>query len=992
MKNLQNGNHLLLMCAIKIIFLWQAAYTQGASTNEGYKTSSPLFSHQPGVYTEGFMLSMYHPDHNADIYYTLDGSKPDSSSFLYNGAIHMYDRSVEPNTISTVPTNFLSGSRGWDPPDEKVRKGTVIRAIAIAGGSRSDIVTATYFVFEQGMNNYSLPVISIATDSLHLFSDESGLHVPGDFYTGADNSGNYFQRGIEWERPASLEFFESDGSLGFQQDIGIRIHGGFSRRFAQKSFRLYARSEYGASRFNYPIFPDMDYGNYNRLILRNSGNDFGGTMFMDAAAQSLIRHFNVDTQAYRPAIIFINGEYWGILNIRERYDRHYLERVYGVNSDRVQILTNRNTVKYPDDEDPIDDDPDNEDPGVNEPSERLINEHYENMVQFIDEQDLSVQENMDYVATRMDIDNYLDYFSAQIYYGNTDWPQSNIDFWRYDTEYHPNAPKGHDGRWRWLLFDADRSLGLVTQADFDMIEWVIVRENIRYVETGREDNEWPNLILRNLLENEQFYNDFINRLSDHLNTAFLTDRVISVIDSLKAPLEPVINEHISRWPRNHRNRERWDDRVQGMYLYATHRPRFLREHMMKHFDLGESLKLTVNVTSPESGFVRVNTTDILASTPGVGLDPYPWSGTYFSEIPVRLKAVSSKGYTFSHWETDMELEDGFDLTSQEIIVKLSAASVLTAHFKKINNDAEAIHYWAFSNSIPNNTPLHVVYPVFSKLEGSMLAYHAAVSPYPPMDEEATAGIMDRVNDPTSINFFPSLVNKQSFHDYEMRGIRVRNPSLVDDYESQLIFHLPTTGFENPEFTFAAVRTVSGQRELRFEYSVDPASELWTDYGLKKSSAILFESYKKVSVSLEGIDEAGDNPYFSIRILFGGDEAIRRGSDGNVRFNNIGLFGNPLYFTSVDPKTDKIQEYLLDQNYPNPFNPLTVIRYQLPIASDVRLEIFNVTGQRVATLVNEHQQAGFHQVNFDAHRYSSGIYLYRIQAGGFTQTRKMTILK
>ena len=982
----------MLLFAMHLLFMGQSAFSQIALHEESNKAVAPLFSHQPGVYTDDFLLTILHPDPDAVIHYTLDGSKPDSSSLLYDEAIQIYGRTSEPNTISTVPTNFLSGGRGWEPPDKNVRKGTVIRAIAVTNEGTSEVITATFFVFAQGMNNHSLPVVSIVTDSLHLFSDKNGLHVPGDYYTGADNSGNYFQRGIDWERPASLEFFENDGSLGFRQNIGIRIHGGFSRRFAQKSFRLYARSNYGINRFYYPVFPEMHFDNYNRLILRNSGNDFGGTMFMDAAAQSLIRHFNVDTQAYRPAIIFINGEYWGILNFRERYDRHYLERVYGVDSDDVQILTNKNTVKYPDDEDPIDDDPENGQPDEDGPVERLINEHYENMVAFIEEEDLSVQENMDYVATLMDIDNYLDYFSAQIYYGNTDWPQSNIDFWRYNVEYNQNAPTGHDGRWRWLLFDVDRSLGLVTHADFDMIEWVTVRENLRYVETGRDDNEWPNLILRNLLDNEQFYHAFINRLSDHLNTAFLTERVISVIDSLKAPLEPVINEHIARWQRNHRDRERWDDRVQGMYLYAVHRPRFLREHMMDHFDLGESLTLTVNVSSPESGYVRVNTTDIHASTPGVGTDPYPWSGTYYSEIPVRLRAESYHGYTFSHWETDADLDESIDLSSQEISVKLFDASTLTAHYKRIFNDSQAIHYWAFSGSIPNNTPLQVIYPVYSKLEGARLEYQAAISPYPPNEEEETAGIMDRVNDPTSINFFSSLVNEQTYQDYGMRGIRVRNPSLVDDVESKMVFHMPTTGYENPEFVFAATRTGNGQRELRFEYSVDPDNDEWTDFGLEKSSAQMFEAYKKVSIPLKGIDEAGDNPFFRIRIRFDGDEDIRRGSDGNVRFNNMGLFGNPLYFTSVEPEAEKVQEFRLDQNYPNPFNPVTIISYQLPVASNVLLEVFSVTGRRVATLVNEQQVAGSYQVSFDAHKYASGVYMYRFQAGDFTRTNKMTLIK
>jgi hypothetical protein len=190
---------------------------------------------------------------------------------------------------------------------------------------------------------YHLPVVSIATDSLHLFDYDTGIFVPGSITImgGPEDDkkkdephlfGNYVQRGVEWERPASFELFETSGERALAQDIGIRVHGGRSRSLPLKSLRLYARSEYGENRFYYPVFPDLPYREYNRLILRNSGQDFfsRSTMFRDGFMQTLVRDLNLDTQAYRPSVVFINGEYWGIMNIRERYDEDYLARTWGV--------------------------------------------------------------------------------------------------------------------------------------------------------------------------------------------------------------------------------------------------------------------------------------------------------------------------------------------------------------------------------------------------------------------------------------------------------------------------------------------------------------------------------------------------------------------------------------------------------------------------------------------------------------------------------------
>ncbi|CAN5417638.1 hypothetical protein BH23BAC3_BH23BAC3_17550 [soil metagenome] len=454
--------------------------TPGSANNTpGYQhlLQPPQFAISPGFYTEPQELQITHPDPDVIIYYTLDGSEPDENSLLYQEPITLEDRSAEPNYISTIPTNLIpSGPSAWHEPSSSIRKANIVRARAMREGSlNSDQIGGTWFIFPEGNEKYSLPVVSLISDSSGLFGFEEGIYVPGQF--GDENNfflGNYGQRGREWEREVSVEMFETDGEIAFSQHAGIRIHGGFSRRLPQKSLRMYARNHYGSQYFNYSLFPEQPYSNYKRFILRNSGNDWCNTMFMDATAQSLVRHLNVDTQQYRPVIVFLNGEYWGIKNIRERYDRHYLERKYGAEEGKIDLLTRKDEAKEGD------------------------NLHYRAFISYVNQHDLSEDEHMEAVKTFMDLENFLDYYSAQIYYGNNDWPQNNIDFWRYRSEFNPNAPKGLDGRWRWLLYDVDRSIGFATDANFDMLNWLMGEVNEEF------SIDWPNQLFLNLIENDQF--------------------------------------------------------------------------------------------------------------------------------------------------------------------------------------------------------------------------------------------------------------------------------------------------------------------------------------------------------------------------------------------------------------------------------------------------------------------------------------------------------
>ncbi|MCD8509712.1 MAG: chitobiase/beta-hexosaminidase C-terminal domain-containing protein [Bacillus sp. (in: Bacteria)] len=242
------------------------------------------FSHESGFYDEEFEVALFSAFEGKTIYYTLNGSEPDpiqnqEHTFLYERPIPVTDRMGDPNDISMIRTNFLDNHRAWREPQGEIPKAAVIRAALFDDSQqfRSAVATHTYFVGK----NHQLPVISIATDPVHFFGVE-GIYVPGAHYDpeveeeNPGTTGNFYERGRDWERPIHMEFFEVDGTLGFSQGAGARIHGAFTRRFPQKTLRIYARNDYGNNRVNYPLFGEGGGDEFRRFYCANQGTTGAG--------------------------------------------------------------------------------------------------------------------------------------------------------------------------------------------------------------------------------------------------------------------------------------------------------------------------------------------------------------------------------------------------------------------------------------------------------------------------------------------------------------------------------------------------------------------------------------------------------------------------------------------------------------------------------------------------------------------------------------------
>jgi len=603
----------------------------------------PVFSHEAGFYRAPFELEIKSLLPDAEIYYTLDGSAPDRSSLRYDGPIRIYNRESDPNVFSNIPTAAV----GWQRPAGRVFKGTVVRAVVYdASGKAGKAVTKTYFVHPRGHERYSLPVVSLATDMKHLFDHETGIYVPGARYANEspnfwENPGNYSQRGMEWERPAHIEFFEDDGTPGFSEDVGIRIYGAATRANPLKSLRVQFRKEYGKGKLEYPLFPGLPYDQFDSFVLRTAGNDYDGAYLRDAFMQSLLDETRLDTLAYRPAILFINGEYWGIHNIRERGDPDYFSEKYGIDKSELDLLEDNAEIVS----------------GSNEHYLALID-----MLRYRDIRDPAVYKQ---VNEAIDIDNFIDYNVAQIYFDNSDWPGNNIRFWRESKPFDPSSPYGRDGRWRWLVYDTDFGFGMYGEHNY--LNHSLEQATTPY---GPEwpNPEWSTFLLRTLLENDDFRTRFVNRFADLMNTSFRPERVVQRLMEMKSVIEPEMPEHIARWGRPY-GMNGWNMHIERIKLFARLRPAAMKTIINDFFKLDGVHDLTVGAVPAGQGVVKVNS--LVMEPAGEA-----WTGSYFGGVPVTLTAIPMNGYRFAGWKGDLASNE------PTIIVNLTRNMTVTPVFER----------------------------------------------------------------------------------------------------------------------------------------------------------------------------------------------------------------------------------------------------------------------------------------------------------------------
>jgi hypothetical protein len=549
--------------------------TPGNSNNHGValkdglkanKLDAPVFSVKGGIYSEAFYLTLDEAAEGGDIYYTTDGTVPTEKSLPYKEPIK-------------IPL--------------KDKGATIIRAVACKNGyKRSNIITQSYFV-NNAYAKYNLPIVSLVSDPANLFDYDRGILVPGKVYDNwvtkqpqdAVNTrrieANFTQKGNEWEKESNIEVFEAGKEI-INQGIGIRVFGGYSRNSPIKSLSLFARYAYDDK----DTFKITFTGNANekvdttssKLVLRTPATDHLGSFFRDEMIQSLIpKSLKLDTQLNKTCIVFVNGEYYGIQNIKEPYNTDYFYNHYKVGSEDIVVLENPTGVA-----------------GTNI-NEGFVGDemHFDRMQAFITSNDMKLKENYDYVKTMMDIDNFIEYNILQLYSANMDWPGNNLKVWRKRTEkYEPNAPYGQDGRWRWLVFDMDNGFGL-----FNTIEGY--KTDMISLATEANGPDWPNppwstAILRSLLKNDEFKNQFINTCADRLNTIYNGESVLKQIEYYKQLYYPYVEEHMKRWNEGI-NISSWEKEIDSIKEFAEKRPDYVRQHIVNYFNLSDLEDINTNL-------------------------------------------------------------------------------------------------------------------------------------------------------------------------------------------------------------------------------------------------------------------------------------------------------------------------------------------------------------------------------------------------------------
>ncbi len=549
------------MRAVLIILLF--GLLTGNYYSQDLDSNAVVFSVSGGIYQETIQLEL--STLGEKIYYTTNGKKPSSSSKRYSGTINL-------------------------------DKTTPIRAVAYKKGKPGEIVTQTYLIGRE----YNMVVISITGNPDDFFSFDRGIYVKG---CCADSVPPYkranFWKG--WERRINIEFYEPSGELGFNQRVGVRIFGGFSKGLPMKSLAIISRKKYEKKTIKYPIFPNKEINKYKSFVLRNSGSDFNNTQFRDALLTHLIEPLDVGIQAYRPAVVFINGSYWGIHNVREKINEYYLKSNAGENPDSVDIMKHRNDLLA---------------------GKR---DHYLKMKKYINKTDFKDTAEILYLNTLMEIDNFINYNITEVYVGNRD-AGGNIRFWR------PQTP---EGRWRWILFDTDISFGISGKTSYkrNTLNKMTIKHNEAW-----PDPAWSTLIIRNLLENDSIKNLYINRFADHLNTLFSAKTVNFKIDSIQNMLKDEMPYHFKKWRSS--NIERWGRNVQKMKDYASNRPYYVRLHLMDRFDLSDTITVDIQNQGPKMGYVQINSIRVDKT----------FQGVYFKDASPSIAAIAKYGYEFVKWD------------------------------------------------------------------------------------------------------------------------------------------------------------------------------------------------------------------------------------------------------------------------------------------------------------------------------------------------------
>ena len=484
----------------------------------------------------------------------------------------------------------------WDPPAE-VRHAIVLRARAFdaAGNAVGKTITNSYFITDLMERQPQLPAVSIAIDYGELYDADSGLFSPNGWDScNSFGTGNFNQRGREWERLANVEFYELDNN-GFAQELGIRVHGGKTRQYMQKPLKLYARSEYGNKKIHYPLFEECQYDKFKRLVLRPFSSGLWRAGIQDLLAQRICRPLKFISLASRPVTLYINGEYWGIYYLQEAPDERLIEELYDVDEEEVNIVGSWFQL------------------------ENGSDTGFTQMREWLKDADLSDSLQYSYFSGIFDIDDFIDYVLFESFAANQDWPTNNIRSYQYG-----NAP------WRWIFFDGDET-------------FIDIERNMPYYLTYEGEDTWPSwieatLFFRKLIESPVFIGHFYDRLVELTNSTFSYHNTAPYLEQIKELLDDEVPWQSERFniPRDY---DEWRYAMYHIDQFLRKRPEWFY-HQMTTFVRKpvETERQYLLYPNPAKGYVCIQGSDVedrittcyIYSSSGSLVATYP---LYFTDEP-----------------------------------------------------------------------------------------------------------------------------------------------------------------------------------------------------------------------------------------------------------------------------------------------------------------------------------------------------------------------
>ena len=598
-----------------------------------------------------------------------------------NGASWCYD-GIEPKPDITTPSGWYTNlvnvninqnsnneirfTTNGDVPEQTdllfsnsltFNTSSVFSARAFSNGNNlpSEVIDRTYIINE---SNHNLPVFSIITNYDNLWDWNTGIYVFGpnaDLNNYPHFGSNFWE---PWSRWSRMEFFDSDKNKQFETQFDLEIHGGWSRAEPQKSFRIDNKSIYKGP-VEYPLIPGKSHiTSYNNFNLRNGGQHAWNDRIQDGIISKVVKETNIDRMGYEPAIVYLNGTYWGLYGIREKIDEHYVEINHGITSEKVDLLNRDSALAG-------------------------SSQHFMESFRIINNTSVTDSNFLNIFSSRFDLDNYIDYFITQTYIQNMDWMGiawglNNVKLWRPDTT---------GGVWRYVLYDTDAALGYFGQSIWD-----------NYINAARfpaVSSEHSQIFSRALI-NQEFKCQFTNRYNDLINTIFQPNHFNEVANNIKDRLSNAIPTHINTWAPNGgglNSYAQWSNAISNICSYNNSRISTARSHLNQSLNLNGQKDIQLNVYPPNSGNIKIST--IIPSD-------YPWNGVYHGGCPIDIEAIPDSGYSFSHWENNNATANNLNNEKLENI-NLDANYTFTANFTSCDIAIEVTLEQRNNIIIPNIT-------------------------------------------------------------------------------------------------------------------------------------------------------------------------------------------------------------------------------------------------------------------------------------------------